>query len=96
MLQRTDVKTDELAEELSRDFKLSYELILRLHTLLSKNIAYKDDEIVKCLAEAKESIEKVGNLVEDLEQCSLPYSLYLSLIALYQLKVEDFGKKIKD
>ena len=92
-LQRTDVKTDELAEELSRNFKSSYELMLRLYTLLSNVPACKDGEIAKCLAETKEAIDNVGNLVEELEVCSLPYSLYLSLIALYQLKVEDFGKK---
>ncbi len=92
-LQKTDVRTDELAEELSRNFKLSYELMLKLYTLLSNDPAYKYGEIAKCLAETKESIDMVGNLVEELELCSLPYSLYLSLIALYQLKVEDFGKK---
>ncbi|VVB65235.1 Chemotaxis protein CheY [uncultured archaeon] len=92
-LQRTDVRTDELAEELSRNFKLSYELLLRLYTLLSNDPAIKDGEIAKCLAETKESIDAVGNLVEELELCSLPYSLYLSLIALYQLKVEDIGKE---
>jgi len=91
-LQKTDVRTDELAEELSRSFKSSYELMLKLYTLLSNDPAYKDGEIAKCLIETKESIDMVGNLVEELELCSLPYSLYLSLIALYQLKVEDFGK----
>ncbi|MFB3763976.1 MAG: PAS domain S-box protein [Methanotrichaceae archaeon] len=94
-LQRTDVKTDELAEELSRDFKLSYEMMLKLYSLISKEIAFKDDEVAKCLAETKEAIDKVGNLIEEMELCSLPYSLYISLIALYQLEVEDFGKKIE-
>ncbi len=92
-LQRTDTKTDDLAEDLSRNSRLCYDLMLRLYDLLSKNIAYKDDEVAKCLAEAKDSIDKMGKLVEELQQCSLPYSLYISLIALYQLKVEDFDKK---
>ena len=91
-LRRTDVRTDELAEELSRNFKSSYELMLRLYTLLSSDITHKDDEVDKCLAETKDSIDKVGDLVEELELSSVPYSLYISLIALYQLKVEDFGR----
>ncbi len=66
--------------------------MLRLYTLLSSDITYKDDEVDKCLAETKDSIERVGDLVEELELSSVPYSLYISLIALYQLKVEDFGR----
>ncbi len=94
-LQRTDFKTDELAEDLSRNFRSSYEMMLKLYALLSKDAAYKDDEVAKCLAETKESVDKLGNLAEELELCSLPYSLYISLIGLYQLKVENFGKKIE-
>lgn len=91
-LQRTDVKTDELAEALSLNLKSCYEMILKLYALLSKEIASDDDEIAKCLDETKESIDKVCEMVEELELCSLPYSLYISLIALYQLRVEGFGK----
>lgn len=92
-LQRTDIRTDELAEELSKNFKSSYELMLKLYTLISKAPSRKDEDVVKCPAESKESIDRVGSLVEELELCSLPYSLYLSLIALYQQKVEDLDKE---
>lgn len=91
-LERTDVKTEELAEELSKSLKSSYELILKLYTLLSKDSAYKGGDIAECLTETKKSIDKVGELVEELEECSLPYSVYLSLVALYNLKVEELGK----
>lgn len=94
MLQRTDVKTDELAEELSKDFRLCFEMIQKLYALLPKDSANKGEEADKCLAETKELIDKLGNLVEELEVYSLPYSLYVSLIALYELKIEDFGKEI--
>lgn len=91
-LQKTDAKTEELAEKLSRNFKSSYDLILKLYTILSNRPACKNGEVAKCLADTKESVDKVGELVEELELCSLPYSLYLSLVALYHLRVEELGK----
>lgn len=91
-LQRTDVEADEIAEELSRNFNLANESIQRLNTIVSKNQAGEDDEVAKCLADTRGHMDRVAGLIERLERSNLPLSFYISLIGLYQLKVEDFDE----
>lgn len=92
-LNKTDAKTDELAVDLSTNLKSCFEKISELYDFLSKDSS-EDSEAAKYLAEIRESIDLVCGMIEELELCSLPYSLYISLIALYQQKVEDFGKNM--
>ena len=91
-LQKTDVETDEISEDLSRNFRLADESLQRLHTILLKDNTYKDGDVDKYLADTRNSIDKATNLIEELLRSSLPLSFYISLIGLYQLRIEDFDE----
>lgn len=90
-LQKTDLETDGIAEDLSRNFNMANESIERLQSVISKSQSDKD-EAAKCLKDTREHMDKVANLIEALIRSSLPLSFYISLIGLYQLRVEDFGE----
>jgi PAS domain S-box-containing protein len=91
-LHRSDVETGEIAEDLSENFERAHESIQRLHAVLSKDYAHiMNDEAGRCLTDAKSAIEKTGGLVEEFIQSNLPLSFYITLIELYQLKIEDFS-----
>jgi len=91
-LQKTDVETDEISEDLSRNFRLADESLQRLHAILLEDDTYKDGEVNKYLADTRDSIDKATNLIEELLRSSLPLSFYISLIGLYQLRIEDFDE----
>lgn len=91
-LHRTDIKTDGIAEDLSGNFKIAEESIKKLHAILSKDHAHiMDGEATRCLADTRDAMDKTGTLIEELIQSCLPLSFYISLIELYQLKIEDFS-----
>jgi hypothetical protein len=91
-LHRTDIKTNEISEDLSRNFNTAEESIKRLQAILSRDHAHIiDDEATKCLADTRDAMDRTGTLIKELIQSSLPLSFYISLIELYQLKIEDFS-----
>lgn len=91
-LHRTDIKTNEISEHLSWNFNSAAGSIKRLQAILSRDYAHIiDDEAIKCLADARDAMDRTGTLIEELMQSSLPLSFYISLIELYQLKIEEFS-----
>jgi PAS domain S-box-containing protein len=91
-LHRSDVEAGEIAENLSKNFERAHESIQRLHAILSKDYAHiVDGEAGRCLEDTKNAMDKTGKLIEEFLQSNLPLSFYISLIELYQLKIEDFG-----
>lgn len=90
-LRRIDDQTDEIEENLSRNFELAEKSIERLAAILSEHCAGSlDGEAARCLADTKDAMNTTGSLIEELLKSSLPLSFYISLINLYQLRIEDF------
>jgi PAS domain S-box-containing protein len=91
-LHRSDVETGEIAEDLSKNFINAHESIRRLHAILSKDYTQiMSGEAGSCMADTRSAMEKTGKLIEKFIQSDLPLSFYISLIELYQLKIEDFS-----
>ncbi len=91
-LRRIDGKTDEIGEGLSQNFELAEKSIDRLSAILSEHYAGAiEGEAVRCLADTKEAMSRTGSLIDELLKSSLPLSFYISLINLYQLRIEDFN-----
>ncbi len=91
-LHKTDIKANEISDDLYTDFNTAERSIKKLKALLLRDYAHiMDSEATKCLVDTIEAIERTGTLIEELVQSSLPLSFYVSLIELYQLKIEDFS-----
>ncbi len=91
-----DDKTDKIEEDLSSNFELAQKSMESLNAIISDRSAVNlDSEVVKCLEDTKDAMTRMGSLIDELLRSSLPLSFYISLINLYQLKIDDFSN-LKD
>ncbi len=79
-----------MEERLSQNFELAERSIERLSAILSGHCAGVMDGEARCLSDTKEAMSITGSLIDKLLKSSLPLSFYISLINLYQLRIEDF------
>ena len=91
-LIRIDDKTDKIEEDLYQNFELAERSMERLGIILSEHSAGNfGSEAVRCLEVTKDAMNRTGSLLDELLKSSLPLSFYISLINLYQIKIDDFS-----
>ena len=88
-LHRTDLKTEEITEELCRNIVEANDLWEKTYDLLRKN---SNMEMNEGLEKINLAITRSRSLIDEFVQFTLPISLYASLVELYQMKIDDFSK----
>ena len=87
-LHQTEDQTDEAIEQLSLNLSKASSAIHEMETVLSGEPAGAIDNIRRAL----DALSRTRSIVDELADSSFPMPLYISLIELYQRKIDEFDR----